>query len=154
VARAAPVAVTIDRVGGLALAALAIFTLWESRKLPLGNLQNPGPAYMPVLLAVLLLVFAIFIVAFGAGAPRMAGVGWSEWRHAVAILGVCAFMALGLERLGYRLTIFASLAFLLGVLERQSIVTTALFSGVFSAASFYVFATLLRVPLPRGPWGF
>jgi hypothetical protein len=146
--------VTIDRVGGLALAALAIFTLWESRKLPLGNLQNPGPAYMPVLLAVLLLVFAIFITTFGAGAPRMASVAWSEWRHAVAILAVCAFLALGLERLGYRLTIFGALAFLLGVLERRSIITTALFSGVFSAASFYLFATLLRVPLPRGPWGF
>jgi hypothetical protein len=80
-------------------------------------------------------------------------VGWSEWRHAVAILAVCAFMALGLERLGYRLTIFVALAFLLGVVERQRLVTTAVFSVAFSAASFYLFAILLRVPLPRSPWG-
>ena len=145
---------TIDRVGGVALAALALFTVWESRKLPLGNLQNPGPAYMPLLLAALLLIFAILIVVFGAHSARMASVSWAEWRHAVAILGVCAFMALGLERLGYRLTIFVALAFLLGVLERRTLITTLLFAGIFSGASFYLYATLLRVPLPRAPWGF
>jgi hypothetical protein len=145
--------VTIDRLGGGALAAIALFTLWESRKLPLGTVANPGPAYMPTLLALLLLAFAIGIVALGGRAVRVGAVGWTEWRHAVAILGVCVFMALSLERLGYRLTVFAALALLLGLLERRSLVTTAVFSIVFSAASFYLFAVLLRVPLPRGPWG-
>ena len=144
---------TIDRFGGLALAAFAVFTIWESRKLPMGSLQNPGPAYAPILLASLLLAFAICIVALGGRSGPLRGVGWGEWRHAVAILAVCAFMALALERLGYRLTIFAALAILLGVIERRSLVTTALFSVGFSAASFYLFATVLRVPLPRGPWG-
>jgi hypothetical protein len=144
---------TIDRFGGIALAAFALFTLWESRKLPMGSLQNPGPAYAPTLLAALLLIFAISIAVVGAHPGRLADAGWSDWRHAVAILAVCAFMALALERLGYRITIFAALAMLLGAIERRSLVTTAIFSVVLSAASFYLFATLLRVPLPRGPWG-
>jgi hypothetical protein len=145
--------VTIDRFGGGMLAALALFTLWEDRKLPLGNLSNPGPAYMPMLLALLLLGFAILIIVYGGRAPRLADAGWTEWRHAAAILGVCVFMALSLERLGYRITICAALVLLLGLLERRSLVTTAVFSVAFSAASFYLFAVLLRVPLPRGPWG-
>ena len=145
---------TIDRFGGGVLVAFAIFTLWESRTLPLGSLKNPGPAYVPVLLASILLVFAICIVALGGRSARLAAAGWSEWRHAIAILGVCIFMALSLERLGYRITMFVALALLLGVLERRSLVTTALFAGAFSAASFYLFAVLLRVPLPRSPWGF
>ena len=33
----------------------------------------------------------------------MSAVKWLEWRHAVAILGTCAFIALALERLGYRI---------------------------------------------------
>ena len=37
--------------------------------------------------------------------------------------------------------------------ERKSIVTAAAFAIAFSASSFYLFETLLRVPLPRGPWG-
>ena len=147
---------TIDRVGGGALALLALLTLEETYRLrlPLGTLQNPGPAYVPVLLALLLLGFAVLTTAFGAKAERVGAVGWSEWRHGAAILGVCAFMALALERLGYRLTIFVALAALLGLLERRRWVITLLFAAAFALGSFYLFATLLRVPLPRGPGGF
>ena len=145
---------TIDRFGGLVLAALALFTLWENRKWPLGSLKNPGPGYVPMLLALLLLGFAILIIVFGGRSGRLSDAGWREWRHAVAILAVCAFMALALERLGYRITIFAALAVLLGAIERQSWLKTAVFSAAFAGLSFYLFATVLRVPLPRGPWGF
>ena len=147
---------TIDRVGGLTLAALALFTLEEARrlKLPLGSLQNPGPAYVPVLLAVLLFGFGVLVAAFGARAPHIARVGFREWKHAVAILVVCAFMALTLERLGYRITMFVALAVLLRLLERQSWITTATFSAAFAVGSYYLFATLLRVPLPLGPGNF
>ena len=145
---------TIDRFGGLVLAALALFTLWENRKWPLGSLKNPGPGYVPMLLALLLLAFAVLIIVFGGRSGRLRDAGWREWRHAVAILAVCAFMALALERLGYRITIFAALAVLLGAIERQSWLKTAVFSAAFAGLSFYLFATVLRVPLPRGPWGF
>ena len=145
---------TVDRVGGGALALIALFTLWESRKLPLGSLKSPGPAYMPVLLAVLLLVFAIAMIVYGSRTERMADVSWAEWKHGAAILGVCAFMALAMERLGYRITIFVALVLLLGLLERCHVVTTLLFSVLFSLGSFYLFATLLRVPLPYGPGGW
>ena len=145
---------TIDRFGGGLLAALALFTLWEARKLPMGNLQNPGPAYMPTLLALLMLVFAVAIIALGRHSPTVAAAGWSEWKHAIAILAVCVFMALSLERLGYRISIFVALILLLGLLERRSLVTAGVFAAVFSGATFFLFSTVLRVPLPRSPWGF
>lgn len=144
---------TIDRVGGGALVLLALFVLFESRKLPYGNVQNPGPAYVPTLLAMLLLGFAAVVIVTGRGSAGVAAAGWGEWRHAVAILGCCAFMALALERVGYRLTMAASLLFLLGVVERRRLVTAVAFAVGFSGLSFYVFSTLLRVPLPRGAWG-
>jgi putative tricarboxylic transport membrane protein len=146
---------TVDRVGGVALVLLALFTMEETYRghLPLGSLQNPGPAYVPVLLATLLLVLGIAVAVLGGGAARVAEVGWSEWKHGVMILAVCAFMALALERLGYRLTIAIALAFLIWVLERQSILSGLTFAVLFAMGSFYLFETLLRVPLPRGPWG-
>ena len=146
---------TIDRFGGGVLALLALFTIEETYRLrlPMGNLQSPGPAYVPVLLSLLLLGFGILVIGFGGRTPRLTAVGWSEWRHAVAILVVIGFMALALERLGYRVTIAVALALLLGVVERRSIVTAVVFALVFSAGSFYLFETLLRVPLPRGLFG-
>lgn len=144
---------TLDRVGGGALALFAVLVLWESRALPLGSLRNPGPAYMPVVLALCALVLGVLIVAGGGRSEPLAAVGWGEARHALIILGACAFAALALERLGYRLTMLLMLAFLVRVVERRSLPAAVAFSAAMAWGSFYLFSTLLRVPLPRGPWG-
>ena len=73
---------------------------------------------------------------------------------AAAIFGCCAFAAWGLDRLGYRLTIAIVLAVLLRGLERQGWVLSLVLTVGMAWGSFYVFSTLLRVPLPRGPLGF
>jgi Tripartite tricarboxylate transporter TctB family len=125
----------------------------ESRHLPLGSLRNPGPAYMPVVLAVVLLCFGALLFVLAGKSPRLAGVGWAEWRHAVAIFLVCVFAALALERLGFRVTIAVSLAFVLGVVERRGFVVTGVVAIGFALGAFLLFDTLLRVPLPRGPFG-
>ena len=67
---------TTNRVGGGALALLAVLVLWESRALPLGSLRNPGPAYMPVVLALCALVLGLLIVAGGGRSEPLASVGW------------------------------------------------------------------------------
>jgi len=71
----------------------------------------------------------------------------------VAIFAACAFAALGLERLGYRLTICVALLFLLGVVERKRPVVAVAFAAGFAAGTYFLFDTLLRVQLPRGPFG-
>jgi len=144
---------TTNRVAAVALALLAVVVLFESRKLPLGSLHNPGPAYMPVLLALALLGLAILVAAWGGAGSGLRAVGWSEWRHAAAILGTCAFAAIALERLGYRLTMAISLGFLIGVVERKGVILTLVFAVAVAAGSYFLFDTLLRVPLPRGPFG-
>ena len=144
---------TVDRVAGMALVLIGLATVWESRAFPLGSLHRPGPAYMPVLLAALLIVFGGAVFATGGRARRLAELGWGEWRHAVAIFGACAFAAWGLERLGYRLTIAIVVAFLLMVVERKGWVLGLALTVAMAWGSFFVFDTVLRVPLPRGPFG-
>lgn len=142
-----------DRISGILLALFALGVIWESRALPLGTFRQPGPAYMPVLLALLLLIFGVLIALTGGRGERLASIGWTEWPHAVAILGICAFSALALERLGYRLTVLMLLAFLLKAVEKKGWILTAIFALAVSFGSFYLFYTLLRVPLPIGPLG-
>jgi hypothetical protein len=72
----------------------------------------------------------------------------------VAILGTCAFMALALERLGYRITMVLALLGLLRLVERKGWVPAVLFAVGFSLGSYFLFNTLLRVQMPRGPFGF
>jgi hypothetical protein len=137
----------------MALVLIGLATIWESRVFPLGSLHRPGPAYMPVVLAALLILFGAAVFAMDARVHRLAAVGWPEWRHAVAIFGACAFAAWGLERLGYRLTMAVVIAFLLLVVERKGWALGLTLTAAMAWGSFFVFDTLLRVPLPRGPFG-
>jgi Tripartite tricarboxylate transporter TctB family len=147
---------TVDRVSGVGLALLAALVLEETwrQRLPLGSLANPGPAYFPGALAMLLLVAGVAVAALGGRSPRASSLEWREWRHSVAIFAACAFCALALERLGYRLTVFIALSFLVGVIERRSPAATGGFATALALGTFWLFDTLLRVPLPRGPFGF
>lgn len=145
---------TVDQAAGSFFALFSLLVLWETRSIPFGFLAEPGPGALPTILAFTLLACSIAVIAGGRGGKLAAAVGWTEWRHAVAILGACAFMALALERLGYRLTIFVALLALVSIVEKKGWVAGALFAGGFSLGTHYLFNTLLRVPLPQGPFGF
>jgi putative tricarboxylic transport membrane protein len=144
---------TTDRVAGAALVLIGLVAVWQSLAFPVGSLHRPGPAFMPLVLAALLILLGVAVAMTGSNAQRLADVGWHEARHAVAIFASCAFAAWGLDRLGYRLTMAAVLAFLLLRLERRPLVLGLVLTAAMAWGSFYVFDTLLRVPLPRGPFG-
>ena len=145
---------TTDRVSGGVLALFALLVLWESRRYPLGTFHLPGPAFAPVLLASLLLIFGILLVFTSGRAPRLSSIRWTEWRHGLAILAACAFAVFATERLGYRFTVLLMLAVLIKAVERRGWVETLVVAFGLAFGSFYLFYTLLRVPLPEGPFGF
>jgi putative tricarboxylic transport membrane protein len=144
---------TIDQAAGAFFTAFSLFVLWESQKIPFGFLAEPGPGAMPTLLAGTLLACSIGLFIGGRSGKRASTILWAEWRHALFILGSCAFMALALERLGYRLTIFVALLVLVSVLEKKGWIAGTVFAACFSTGSYFLFDVLLQVPLPQGPFG-
>jgi putative tricarboxylic transport membrane protein len=145
---------TIDRVSGSALVLLGLFIMWERRVLPLGTHGQPGPGYLPLLLAVLLVVLGGLLVLRGGGAAPLRTVVWPEAPHALAILACTVFATALLERFGYRVTMVIVLGFLFGVMERLRLWQVAVLTLGLSLGTFWLFDSLLRVPLPRGGWGF
>ena len=145
---------TTDRLSGSVLVVFALLVIWESRHLPLGTFRQPGPAFVPILLAVLLVIFGVFVVLTGGRSPLLPTISWTEWRHALAILGASVFSVFAMERLGYRLTVLLVLSFLVKVVEKRGWVLSLAFAFTLSFGSFFLFYTLLRVPLPEGPLGF
>ena len=144
---------TIDQVAGTFFIAFSFLVLWETHKIPFGFLAEPGPGAVPTLLAVTLLVCSVALLITGHSGKRAAAVRWTELRHAVVILGMCAFMALALERLGYRLTVLVALVVLISILEKKGWIAGIVFAACFSFGTHYLFNTLLQVPLPKGPFG-
>lgn len=143
-----------DQVSGLMLLALALYVGWENRAYPIGSLQEPGPGYLPLLLAIFLGAMGLLIALWGGKSSQLAAMRWPEATRAVLILITCAVGAFALERIGYRLTMVVLLVFFLGVIERKRPFTVAAVAIGFSLISYYLFATLLLVQLPRSPWGF
>jgi hypothetical protein len=93
------------------------------------------------------------VAARGGGSPPLSMARWGDAPHAAAILAAAALAAIALERIGYRLTILLLLLAYLGILERRRLwVTVAVAVGV-SLGTFHLFSDLLKVQLPRGPWG-
>jgi len=143
-----------DQFSGLMLLALALYVGWENRVYPIGSLQEPGPGYLPLLLAVFLGAIGLLIALWGYTSAPLASVKWNEATRAIVILVACGAATFALERIGYRLTVIALLVFFLGALERRRPLPVALVALGFSFASFYVIGDLLHVPLPRSKWGF
>jgi hypothetical protein len=143
-----------DQLSGLILVALAVFVAWQNRTYPLGTLQEPGPAYTPLLIAIFLGLVGLLIALRGGGSARVADTPWPEAKRAAIILVACGVATYALESLGYRITVAALLVFFLGVLERRKPLMVAAVSIGFSVLSFYLIGDLLRVPLPRAPFGW
>ena len=143
-----------DQFSGLMLAALAVWIWWLNREFPVGTLSDPGPGYVPLLLAIALGAIGVMVAAFGSRSAALLAIQWPEAGRAAVILIACAVATLALERIGYRIAIMVFLVFFLGVVERKKPWVVALVAAGFSFGSFYVIGNLLKVPLPRGPWGF
>jgi putative tricarboxylic transport membrane protein len=145
---------TIDRLGGFVLILLGLLVVWERRVLPLGTHGRPGPGYFPLLLAILLIVLGSLLIVWGGSAARVGSIRWPEAPHAIAILACSVFATLFLERIGYRITMLLTLGFLFGVVERLRPWLLLTLTLGLSLGTFWLFDSLLRVPLPRGAWGF
>ena len=143
-----------DQLSGLMLAALAVFVWWQNRAYPLGTLQEPGPGYTPLIVAVFLGAVGLLIAVRGGHSPPVGEMAWPEAKRAAVILIACGVATYALETIGYRLTIAALLVFFLGVLERKSPLMVVAVAVGFSLLSFYLIGDVLRVPLPRGQWGW
>ena len=143
-----------DQFSGLLLIAIAAYVGWENRAYPVGTLQEPGPGYLPMLLAIFLGAMGLLIALWGAKSEALSTMKWPEATRAVMILVACGVATFALERIGYRLTVLVLLVFFLGAVERRRPLPVALVSLGFSLASFYVIGDLLHVPLPVSPWGF
>src|SRR3954466_6711832 len=72
------VKVRSDQVSGLLLLALAVFVGWENRTYPLGSLEDPGPGYTPLVIAVFLGIAGLLIALKGASSRPLAEIEWPE----------------------------------------------------------------------------
>jgi putative tricarboxylic transport membrane protein len=143
-----------DAIFGAALLGLALAILLGASQLPFGRLNSPQPGFFPLILAVLLAVFSLPLLAQAREDRSGAFLAPKNWKRIGFTTGALLVFALLFERLGYILSTFIFMAFLLRAVEGHgwwSIVTVAFAT---SLACYLIFGLLLNTPLPLGILSF
>ena len=144
----------LARAVPLVLLVAAGIYLAVALQLPFGAAERPGAGFYPVIVAVFAIVVALVATTSAfRGAAGTAAVELdtdSRRRVAITVVALVAF-CLVLPWVGYPAAAFAFVAIVLRYLGARW--TTALLTGALSSAGSHVlFAVLLDVPLPPGPW--
>lgn len=137
-----------DHVAGGAVVVAGLAVLAVSGDYPFGTLASPGAGMLPVLIVVLILVFAAAIFLRAAESPPLATIDWSDATHALTVIGVAAAAAFAYTRLGFAITIPLMLFFLVAIAERRSLPWALVFSLGVTAVTYALFKLVLKTPLP------
>jgi hypothetical protein len=122
----------------------------------IGPLNAPGPGFFPTLIggAFSLLSVALFVTTLPTKDRLREGGGfWKEkgsWRKVLASLLSLVFFLISLDYLGYRITTFLFILFLLKFVGQRKWGSSILIAILVSWGSYAIFKTGLGVSLPKG----
>jgi putative tricarboxylic transport membrane protein len=133
----------------LALGAAAIF---ESAKLPLGTVRNPGEGFFPWWISAVIVLLALVLLTQAlTSRPSANQQAPGRITKVTALLLVLAAYTFLLDSLGYLLCTFLLVLFMLRATDAQRWPVALSMALLTALGSYVVFAIWLSVPLPRGP---
>jgi putative tricarboxylic transport membrane protein len=121
----------------------------------LGNVTDPGAGFIFFWSGLVLVILALIVLAESIHSSEdTRGTGQLNWTKIALVLLSLLLYAFFLERLGFVLTTFVLLSFLLGCIEDRNWVKSLGTAGAAALASYAVFELWLQIRLPKGFFGF
>ncbi len=132
-------------------------TVLLSSKLPFGSFATPGAGFLPFSVGVLmfLLSLILFIQSFSKEEEGRKAL-WAKGGTGRVLLILLSLVLYGLflEKLGFILTTFLLMGFLLLAIGKVRKSVVVLLSLISSLGCYGVFQVWLNVQLPKGIFGF
>lgn len=148
----------ISTVGGTTIfwVAVGILACYGATRLGLGSITEPGAGFIffwtGLILVLLSLVVLLDSIRSAADiAEEMAKINWPKIALILLSLLLYGFF---LERLGFVLTTFVLLSFLLGWIENTNWGRSLAVASAAALACFALFELWLKIRLPKGIFGF
>ncbi len=130
-----------------------LFSFW-SIHYKIGNITQPGPGFLPLALGFLLIFLSITLLIQARKSfltkdmvSPFLSAGWEKVAYTILILFLTTFL---FERIGYLLTVFFLMLFLMLVGGLKSWKKILLIAFLAAAGVYLVFVLLLEQSLPRG----
>jgi putative tricarboxylic transport membrane protein len=135
--------------------ALGILVCYGATQLGLGSITEPGSGFIFFWSGLILVILSMMALAESLrSSEEVAKAGAMNWAKIGLVLLSLLLYAFFLERLGFVLTTFVLLTFLLSGIERTSWAQSLSVASAAALGSFTIFELWLKIRLPRGILGF
>lgn len=147
------------QITGAVLLCFSIYVGVEALELRYYTSLGPGPGFFSCWLALILGFLSVAMMAeatFGKPDPMPEDffADRGGYLRMGAVVLALLLGALLLERIGFRITMFALYLFLLLTLGKNNLIVSLLVAMAGSFGVYFVFTQWLNVPLPVGAFGF
>jgi len=147
----------MDLIKGITFLIFSLIVCYESIHLPLWSAKKPGPGLFPFFLGISLgFLSLVFIIVKGFRKNREAAFFWADRRNRKRILfafGMLISYAIVLPFLGFLVSTFFLVFFLLGLSYPGKWIAMGISSFLISIAFYIIFQILLKIQLPYGILG-
>jgi len=147
----------IDLIKGIIVFIFSLIVCYESIHLPLWSAKKPGPGLFPLFLGISLgFLSLVFIIVKGFRESKEAVSFWADRRNTKRILfafGILISYAIVLPFLGFLVSTFFLVFFLLGLSYPKKWIAMGIASLLISIAFYIIFQILLKIQLPYGILG-
>jgi putative tricarboxylic transport membrane protein len=151
-----------DAVSAICWITLGSVILIWSASFPFGRWDSPGPAVFPLLVGLILICLGMIL--FVQAKKREAGKSEEKvvpliphgaaFRRVALSLGGMLLSAVLFDHLGFLLTFFCLILFLVRGVQPQEWKKDTFYAAVFTLAAYVLFQVLLKTTLPKGFLGF
>ncbi len=140
-----------EAAGSLFWLAVGVFFAVGGVLLKPGTLRNPGPGFLPLVMALLLACLSLFVLTRGLSlqAKRLEAI---HWKGQAALVGAVFVYGWFLDLAGFLLSTFGLMCVLFGLMSSGNgrWPRACLYAAATALAGWLVFAVALKVPFPHG----
>ena len=135
---------------------MGILACYGATRLGLGSVTEPGAGFIFFWsgLILVLLSLVVLVDSIRSGEDMTGDMGKMNWAKIALILLSLGLYAYFLEKLGFVLTTFVLLSFLLGWIENTNWGRSLAVASAAALACYAIFELWLKIRLPKGIFGF
>ena len=142
--------------GALFWVAAGLLACYGAIRLGIGSVTEPGAGFIFFWSGLILVILSLIVLAdsIRASEDTVREMGEMNWTKIALVLFSLLLYAFFLERLGFVLTTFVLMSFLLGCVEGTNWFRSLGVACAAAMASYAMFELWLKIRLPKGLFGF